>query len=131
MSFSKKKKKGCFHLPGIVTVKLKAWVCFKMMRIYRIFTPPAKAESSIFGGLHIEMEAAKLARLLSYRCLELGVTRCTSPEITHADTPSRQTASSTAERASGGMWARSHASQMVGKIFGQISDFSTFNQNLS
>lgn len=73
--------------------------------------------------MRIEMEAVKLARLLSYRCLELRVTRCTSPEITHADTPSRQTASSTAERASGGMWACSHAFEMVGKIFWQISDF--------
>lgn len=62
------------------------------MLIYRFFTPPVRAGSCIFGGLHMEMEAVKLARLLSYRCLELGVTRCTSPEITHADTPSRQTA---------------------------------------
>lgn len=54
------------------------------------------------GGGHLDMEAVKLARLLSYRCLGLRVTRCTSPEITHADTPLRQTASSTAEGASGG-----------------------------
>lgn len=93
------------------------------MFIYRVFTLPVIAESSIFGRLHMEMEAVKLARLLSYRCLELGDTRCTSPEITHADTPSRQTASSTAERASGGMWACSHAFKMVGKIFGTYQIF--------
>lgn len=69
------------------------------------------------------MEAVQLARLLSYRCLQLPVTRCTSPEITHANTPSRQTASNTAERASGGMWACSHAFEVVGKIFGSYPTF--------
>lgn len=38
-------------------------------------------------ALHVDTEAVKLAGLLSYRCLGLCVTRCTSPEITHADTP--------------------------------------------
>lgn len=46
---------------------------------------PKRAES--LHLLHTEAEAVKLARLLSYRCLGLGATRCTSPEITHADAP--------------------------------------------
>lgn len=103
----------------IVTVKRKAWI----LLIYRILTLPVKAESSVFGGLHAEMEAVELARLLSYRCLELPVTRCTSPEITHADAPSRQTASSAAERASGGMWVCSHAFEMGGRTFGRYQIF--------
>lgn len=39
------------------------------------------------GGLHVGLEAVKLAGLLSYRCLGLCITRCMSPEITQADTP--------------------------------------------
>lgn len=60
----------------------------------------------------------KLARLLSYRCLGLRVTRCTSPEITHADTPLRQSARSTAEGASGGARASActHANTCVRTI---------------
>lgn len=44
----------------------------------------------------------KLARLLSYRCLGLCVTRCTSPGITHADTPPRRQPGAQLRGASGG-----------------------------
>lgn len=59
MSFSKKKYWCLFPLPVFVTVKLKAWI----MLIYRIFTLPVKAESSIFAHWNGGCEASTPAVL--------------------------------------------------------------------
>lgn len=74
-------------------VKFRTCIYRKNCACFLAFIVPMRLYHTHFkkkpflGGLHVDMEAVKLAGLLSYRCLGLCVTRCTSPEITHADTP--------------------------------------------